>query len=164
MPGLPCFLLKGFKCVSGSWDQNSWRGWGSGGWSSLRRGQRSSLEGQEEPGQASSGREGCGEKSAQRKSLGNTWGEGEKTGVVGARDPEGSWTRIWKHSERYIVVSGCFQLLLTETPAKSGLNSAGLDWLMFGKSWHPKAASGKARSRVQRPQQQPYISTFPFFS
>ena len=91
-------------------------------------------------------------------------GEGEKTGVVGARDPEGSWTRIWKHSERYIVVSGCFQLLLTETPAKSGLNSAGLDWLMFGKSWHPKAASGKARSRVQRPQQQPYISTFPFFS
>lgn len=30
MPGLPCFLLEGFKCVSGSWDQNSWRGWGSG--------------------------------------------------------------------------------------------------------------------------------------
>lgn len=66
-------------------------------------------------------------------------GKREKTGVIGAMDPEGSGTRIWKHSERYIVVSGCFQLLLTENPAKSGLNSAGLDWLMFGKSWHPMA-------------------------
>ena len=63
--------------------------------------------------------------------------KGEKMSVVGAKDPEGSQTRIYKHSERYIVVSGCFQLLLTENPAKSGLNSAGLDWLTFGKSWHP---------------------------
>lgn len=62
-------------------------------------------------------------------------------------EPEGSWTRIWKHSERYTVVSGCFRLLLTENPAKSGLNSAGLDWLMFGKSWHPMA--GFRQGRIQ---------------
>lgn len=110
MPGLPCFLLKGFKCVSGSWDQNSWRGWGSGGWSSLRRGQGSSLEGQEEPGQASSGREGCGEKSAQWKSLGNTWGKGRRPvwlepGIQKAHGPE--FGNIQKDTLLYQDASSC---------------------------------------------------------
>ena len=123
------------------------RAWGAGAARGEDRG--SSLEGQEEPGQVSTGREGCREHSAGNRKAwgipGETVGKREKMSVVGAKDPEGSQTRIYKHSERYIVVSGCFQLLLTENPAKSGLNSAGLDWLMFGKSWHPVAGSRQGR-------------------
>ena len=61
------------------------------GWSSLRRGQGSSLEGQEEPGQASAGREGCGEKSA---------GNGKAWGTPGGKGEDGCG---WSHGSRRLL-------------------------------------------------------------
>lgn len=77
------------------------------------------------------------------KKPGEYLGKGEKMSVVGAKDPEGSQTRIYKHSERYIVVSGCFQLLLTK-PCQI--------WVKLGRTglayvWEKLAPRGRLQAR-----------------